>query len=58
MFPDKLKSLIFLLTFQIDKPDWRLLMDHLSKEGRIHKEELFKLVQDCNKLISNTLKIK
>ena len=27
-------------------------MDHLSKEGRIHKEELFKLVQDCNKLIS------
>ncbi|CAD8181791.1 unnamed protein product [Paramecium octaurelia] len=43
MFPDKLKN----------KPDWKLLKDHLQKEGRIAKEELFKLVADCNKLLKN-----
>ncbi|CAK83580.1 unnamed protein product (macronuclear) [Paramecium tetraurelia] len=43
MFPDKLKN----------KPDWRLLLDHLSKEGRIAKEDLFKLVQECNKIFKN-----
>ncbi|CAD8124068.1 unnamed protein product [Paramecium sonneborni] len=43
MFPDKLKN----------KPDWKLLKDHLQREGRIAKEELFKLVADCNKLLKN-----
>ncbi|CAK75018.1 unnamed protein product (macronuclear) [Paramecium tetraurelia] len=43
MFPDKLKN----------KPDWKLIRDHLQKEGRIAKEDLFKLVADCNKLLKN-----
>ncbi|CAD8176137.1 unnamed protein product [Paramecium pentaurelia] len=43
IFPDKLKN----------KPDWRLLLDHLSKEGRIAKEDLIKLVSECNKIFKN-----
>ncbi|CAK80679.1 unnamed protein product (macronuclear) [Paramecium tetraurelia] len=43
MFPDKLKN----------KPDWKLLRDHLQKEGRVSKEDLYKLVGDCNKLLKN-----
>nr|CAI44590.1 calcineurin-A2-2 [Paramecium tetraurelia] len=43
MFPDKLKN----------KPDWRILQDHLSKEGRIAKEDLIKLVTECNKILKN-----
>ena len=49
MFPDKLKSKVY---YNIDKPDWKLIRDHLHREGRIAKEELFKLVADCNKLLS------
>ncbi|KAM3137460.1 Serine/threonine-protein phosphatase 2B catalytic subunit alpha [Paramecium bursaria] len=43
MFPEKLKN----------KPDWKLIKDHLHKEGRIAKEDLFKLVAECNKLLKN-----
>jgi len=43
MFPEKLKG----------KPDWRLIKDHLHKEGRIAKEELVKLIQDTNKIFKN-----
>lgn len=50
MFPDKLKS---IQKFDMkDKPDWKLLKDHLQKEGRITKEDLYKLVGDCNKILS------
>jgi len=40
MFPPKLKN----------KPDWKLIKDHLQKEGRIRKEELVKLIGDMNKI--------
>jgi len=43
MFPDKLKN----------KPDWRLIKDHLQKEGRIAKEDLIKLINDTNKIFKN-----
>jgi serine/threonine-protein phosphatase 2B catalytic subunit len=43
MFPDRLKN----------KPDWKLIKDHLQKEGRIAKEELVKLVTDTNKIFKN-----
>jgi serine/threonine-protein phosphatase 2B catalytic subunit len=43
MFPEKLKN----------KPDWKLIRDHLQKEGRIAKEELVKLVTDTNKIFKN-----
>lgn len=54
MFPDKLKSILKYQQF-LDKPDWKLLRDHMQKEGRIAKEDLFKLVADCNKLLSKYL---
>lgn len=44
MFPEKFKR----------KPDWKLIKDHLHKEGRIAKTELIKLVVDCNKILSIT----
>jgi serine/threonine-protein phosphatase 2B catalytic subunit len=40
MFPDKLKG----------KPDWKVIKDHLQKEGRIAKEDVIRLVNDANKL--------
>jgi len=43
MFPEKLKG----------KPDWRLIKDHLHKEGRIAKEDLIKLINDANKIFKN-----
>jgi len=43
MFPDKLKN----------KPDWKLIRDHLQKEGRIAKEDYLKLVKDACKLFKN-----
>jgi len=43
MFPDRLKN----------KPDWRLIRDHLQKEGRIAKEDLIKLINDVNKIFKN-----
>lgn len=35
------------------KPDWKLLKDHLQKEGRIKKEDLVKLVKDTNNIFKN-----
>jgi len=35
------------------KPDWRLIRDHLQKEGRIAKEDLIKLINDTNKIFKN-----
>ncbi|EGR27320.1 ser thr protein phosphatase family protein, putative [Ichthyophthirius multifiliis] len=35
------------------KPDWKLIKDHLSKEGRILKENFIKLIQDFSKIIKN-----
>jgi len=43
MFPDKLKN----------KPDWKVIRDHLQKEGRIDKEDLVKLINDANKMFKN-----
>ena len=37
------------------KPDWKLIRDHLHKEGRIAKPELFKLIQEMNKILSMVL---
>src|SRR5690349_15906604 len=36
-----------------NKPDWRVIRDHLQKEGRIAKEDLVKLVNDTNKLFKS-----
>jgi serine/threonine-protein phosphatase 2B catalytic subunit len=52
MFPDKLKCK-YLCSFKIEKPDWKLLKEFLHKEGRIGKEELIRLVSDCNKILKN-----
>jgi serine/threonine-protein phosphatase 2B catalytic subunit len=41
IWPDKNKN----------KPDWKLLRDHLHKEGRVDKPDLIKLVTDCNKIM-------
>lgn len=35
------------------KPDWKLMRDHLSKEGRIDKEDLLKLINDTNRVFKN-----
>ncbi|EGR29243.1 ser thr protein phosphatase family protein, putative [Ichthyophthirius multifiliis] len=35
----------------ITKPDWKVIRDHLTKEGRIEKEDLLKLVAQCNKIM-------
>ncbi|KAL4427037.1 hypothetical protein ABPG74_000992 [Tetrahymena malaccensis] len=35
------------------KPDWKLIRDHLQKEGRISKENLIKLIDDCNRILKN-----
>ena len=52
MFPDKLKSTsatsfgltrILVWCVFLDLPDWKVVRDHLSKEGRIRKEEVLKL---------------
>eukprot|EP01015_Nassula_variabilis_P014763 TRINITY_DN22241_c0_g1_i1.p1 TRINITY_DN22241_c0_g1~~TRINITY_DN22241_c0_g1_i1.p1 ORF type:complete len:127 (+),score=27.53 TRINITY_DN22241_c0_g1_i1:30-383(+) len=43
-----------------NKPDWKLIKDHLFKEGRIEKAHLIKLVQDTNKIFmseSNVLNV-
>ena len=37
----------------VEKPDWKLLKDHLHQEGRIAKEDLIRLVNDCNKVLRN-----
>lgn len=41
------------LLFKDDKPDWRMLRDHLTKEGRITKVQLLKLVDMCNYYLKN-----
>jgi len=43
MFPERLRG----------KPDWKLIKDHLQKEGRIAKEDIIKLINDANKLFKN-----
>ena len=35
------------------KPDWKVMRDHLSKEGRVAKEDFLKIINDCNKIFSN-----
>jgi len=35
------------------KPDWKLVRDHLHKEGRITKEDITQLVQSVNKILRN-----
>lgn len=43
-----------LLTF-IGKPDWKVLRDHLSKEGRLDKTTLKKVIADVMKIFSRCL---
>lgn len=35
------------------KPDWKLIKDHLHKEGRISKELLIQLIDECNAILRN-----
>lgn len=37
----------------LGKPDWKLIKEHLEKEGRIAKKEVIKLVGMANKIFSN-----
>jgi serine/threonine-protein phosphatase 2B catalytic subunit len=60
MFPEKLRSIFKIpylkkLLIQADLPDWKVVRDHLSKEGRIRKEEVLKLIIDVNKILSISL---
>jgi serine/threonine-protein phosphatase 2B catalytic subunit len=43
------------IQISLEKPDWKLLKDHLSKEGRITKADLFRLVSECNKILSSLI---
>lgn len=36
----------------IGKPDWKLIKEHLEREGRIAKKEVIKLVGMANKIFS------
>lgn len=38
---------------RVERPDWKLIREHLQKEGRIGKTELLKLVHDCNRVLKN-----
>lgn len=40
LYPERLKG----------KPDWKLLRDHLHKEGRLAKDDLIRLVTEFNKI--------
>lgn len=35
------------------KPDWKIIRDHLSKEGRLTKPNFLKIVSDGTKIFSN-----
>ena len=35
-----------------DKPDWKLLRNHLHREGQLHKSDILKLVEAVNKILS------
>jgi len=37
------------ISLLIGKPDWKIIRDHLSKEGRVGKDEFIKLINDCSK---------
>ena len=37
-----------------DKPDWRLLKDHMLLQGSVSKDVVLKLIEDCNKILSKT----
>ena len=58
LWPEKLKSTsrellaIFTKIIKKDKPDWKLLRTHLQKEGRIYKDDLIRIVNETNKLLS------
>jgi len=43
MYPPHLKG----------KPDWKLLKDHLAKEGRLLKEDFMKVMNDCNRILKS-----
>ena len=57
-FPPGLKGIYnnFWFSYKIflflGKPDWKLVRDHLAKEGRIWKEDFIKLINDANKVFS------
>lgn len=60
LYPEKLKGSFFLywnlhymiIIVFLGKPDWKLMKDHLQKEGRISKEDLRKIVGDVSKIFS------
>ena len=38
----------------LEKSDWKLIRDNLEKEGRLEKKDFIRLINDCNKICSNT----
>ena len=36
----------------LDKPDWKLLRNHLHREGQLHKRDILKLIEAVNKILS------
>ena len=59
LYPEKLKGNISLGLYNCKgKPDWKLLKDHLYREGRLAKEDVIKLVNDTNKVLSSLMELK
>ena len=55
LYPEKLKGNIpkGVLYYCKGKPDWKQLKDHLYREGRLAKEDVIRLVNDANKVLSS-----
>jgi len=47
-----IRFFLFHIIYFLAKPDWKLIRDHLQREGRISKEDLIKLVNDMSKIFS------
>ena len=47
-----LKRTLFFPPTLKGKPDWKLVRDHLQKEGRIAKEDVIYLIAETSKVIS------
>jgi len=43
---------LWLFNLSDGKPDWKVIRDHLHKEGRISKENLIQLIDECNRILS------
>jgi len=47
------KNLLFPDPKNPNKPDWKVLRDHLKNEGRLYKEDLVAIIREANHLLKN-----